>query len=427
MEVILPPNLDKSLLIKDDKLCGEIYMGCDSSGRTEISQDGKPHRFIFSSSTMSMPRNYKETPPKAIWATIYTNEDCYKYSYSDFDVIKPNPYNQNIPAKILPNLVRPLVNIPLRKEVFNIFPESEYCIIQNDQDYATYLLDNIITYPNSPTLTAEVIKPLLEQRLQQYGGEQAYKIIRRQVILVKLVGKSLIKNSKFQELLLVDCNILNSEILTIAQELGLGLYRCSLIDRKPLLGLLHHKLIGNVTLPVITNPIIDAIKVNADKLADLANLLNSIYTITDEINKLRMALCTNTADKDLINTQLVQSSEIISKLRCDNRTANSKIDQLEIELSARITRIKSLEEQLALSHKSEKSLNETIVQLKDKIYKANKRINILEINAAKDEALIHNLRAEKAHWNSNPTRSFEDEQKRIKEIQELKDRLNSLL
>ena len=215
--------------------------------------------------------------------------------------------------------------------------------------------------------------------------------------------------------------------MTIAQELGLGLYRCSLIDRKPLLELLHYKLVGNVTLPIITNPIIDAIKANADKLADLVNLLNRTYTTTDEINKLRIALSSNSADKDSINEQLVQSNELISELRCNNRTANSKIDQLEIELSAQIVRIRSLEEQLVLARKTEKSLNNSISQLKDKIHKANKRINILEINAAKDEALIHNLRAEKAHWNSNPTRSFEDEQKRIKEIQELKDRLNSLL
>jgi hypothetical protein len=421
MEVILPPSIDKVLLIKDDKLCGEIYMSCDPGGRTEyICGSFIGLDFVFSSNR-SEARHYKELPSKAIWSTIDNKYHQYANSYSDKDVPK---YSNNTDIK--PNLVRPLVTITALRDVFNVFPESEYCVIQNDQDYTAYSLEDIVTYPNS-VLTSAIVKPILEQRLQKYNNEEAYKIIRRQVLLVKLVGKSSIKNTKFQELLLVDCNVLNKEVLAIAAGMKIALYRCSLTERVPLLELLHYKLIGNITLPVVTCPIIDAIKVNADKLAELSESLRMTYTITDEIDKLRTVLRTNSEDKDSVNEQLVQSSEIISKLRCDNRTANSRITELEVELSANIVRTKSLEVQLELSANTEKSLNKTITQLKDESYKLNKRINILEINAAKDEALIQNLRAEKAFWNTSTTRNFEDEQKRSREIQELKDRLNSIL
>ena len=428
MEVILPSNFDKNYLLYDRSVHAPVVtLSCDENGRRDCGSiikhlyllDVIPARTDYNNNE----RHYTIAPPKAIWYTKQNSKQYVTDSYQPDLFISRNP-GHGMSNTILPNLVRPLADIPMKKEPFSGFPESDYCVIQNEDDYNAFQLNNIGDYP----ITAPSIIEFLNSHLSAYNGEQAYKIIRRQVMLVKLVGKTTVKSKEFQQLLLVDCKILEQEINKLATNLQLGLYRCSIVERQSLLEALHLKLIGNEFLNKnVPAPLTTAISTQADKLIMLVNQLRDITNATEEINRLREALMTTSDDKDSINKQFIDSSNTIAELRASNHKANSEIDKQNSEISAHIIKVKSLETQIESLVNTEKSLNSIIRNLKDENSKLIKRVNILEINAAKDEALIFNLRAEKAHWNSNSTKSFEDEQRRSKEIQELKNRINELL
>ena len=429
MEVILPPDFDKGLLLYDRPRNGSaVILGCDTNGHSAYAGNGAKMQYYYLSESVpavinsdNYIRYLTAAPPKAIWCTKnYT-------SYSPKDLTVPDNTVTGGTKYLLSNLVRPLADIPMKKEPFSGFPESEYCVIQNNNDHEAYQLSNIGDCP----ITAPAAIDFLNSHLSSYNGEQAYKIIRRQVLLVKLVGKSAIKSKEFQELLLVDCDTLEREVNVIATNLQLGLYRCYIVERLPLLEALHLKLVcksgGEFLNKNVPAPMIAAISAQADKLILLVNQLVDIANSAEEISRLRDALNTASDDKDSVNKQLIDSSNTIAELRAAKYKANSEIDMQNSEISVHIMKIKSLELQVDNLSKTEKNLNNIIRKLKDENSKLIKRVNVLEVNAAKDEALIFNLRAEKAHWNSNNTKSFEEEQRRNKEIQELKNRINELL
>jgi uncharacterized coiled-coil protein SlyX len=432
MEVILPHNFDRSLLVfnrpqsNTPNFQGISYLIDPNGQESSYGWYDLPVRHYYLNDGYNNAerrgddtglRYYVNPPNNAIWSTIHTTYNNFTADSYDKSVFVTGVNQPIIPF----NFVRPLATIATKKEPLNGMPKSEYCVIQNEDDYKAFSLDELGEYKiQNNIVTIDSAKEFLESRLERYNGEQVYKIIRRQVLLTKLVGKSSIKNKLFQELLLVDCEILNQEVTRIAKGLNIKLHRCSFTERPILLEMLHFKLFHNhdVRLPDIA--------LQVERLSELTKTMHNIYVVSDEISRLRSILNVDSAEKDSVNKQLVESSETISQLRCAKRTAESRISELEIEVSAGITRVKSLEEQLATSEQTGKSLNEIVKDLKDQVFKLNKRINILEINAAKDEALIQTLRAEKAFWNTSTTKSFEDEQKRAKEIQELKDKLNAL-
>lgn len=445
MEVILPCNFDRSLLVFNRPQSNTPNF----QGITFYDYNCNPQKCYYYLNDGYNPCGQNQPniihrvnpPDNAIWSTMHTN-------YNDFTA---DSYDESVfvtggnPPRRPLNFTRPLATIATKKEPLNSLPQSEYCVIQNEDDYKAFSLNELGEYKIlNNIVTIDSAKEFLESRLERYNGEQVYRIIRRQVLLIKLVGKSSIKNKLFQELLLVDCEILKQEVVRIAQGLNIKLHRCSLVERPILLEMLHFKLLRyhdvDIRLPIVVTPntnygvnilpgtgIIPDIALQVERLSELTKTMYDIYVVSDEISRLRSVLNTNSAEKDSVNKQLVESSETISQLRCAKRTADSRIGELEIAVSSEIIKVKSLEEQLFALERTNKSSDILIKDLKDQVFKLNKRINILEINAAKDEALIQTLRAEKAFWNTSTSRNFEDEQKRAKEIQELKDRLNAIL
>jgi chromosome segregation ATPase len=142
--------------------------------------------------------------------------------------------------------------------------------------------------------------------------------------------------------------------------------------------------------------------------------------------KLRKIVATSSDDNIEINKQLTESSELLSGIRNESRTKSATIETLKGKLNAKKERITTLNVQLSTSNSQLKESKKLTSELQGKLTAANKKINILEINAAKDEAIIDKLRAEKAYWNRD-TAEFESKQKLELELKSLRDKLNSLI
>ena len=283
--------------------------------------------------------------------------------------------------------------------------DGDVCIIKNDdigvssnkQFYNIRLFGdalNIDIYHNISIVPQQDIisqlKSIFHTRLSSFGGEATYKIMRRCTLLMRFLGYNLIEDNKFKDLLRIDCMVLNNAANRLAQEFGLSITRnngCiptnrhrsqSNIDSRSLMNFLHFMLVNNnIRLPV-TLPIVDHIEAQIISMNKTIQVLNQIYVSSREIMDLRA----------LVNINSGNTNELSAKLNLLVLENNC--------LTSEFTDIKS-------------------------------QLEILKLNAIRDEKTIETLRAEKAHWSRSTSGSFDEQQKREKELKELRDKINSLL
>lgn len=432
MEVLLPVNFDTNLLVVYQTNHGIIISdnktsctSCHSmtrdynTGNTSYStcyaskQQKECRRGTDRNGSYCSGFNVADKPPKAIYTTINFGDDHNKYYTYKFN--QQNSQHSQLKYDCV-NILPP---IRVKKEPLSCLPQSDYCIIQHEQQYNQFKLEE---YPT----TTDKISIFLNENLQQYNGEQRYKIIRRQVLLIRVFGNSQLKSKEFQELLLVDCNELYNLVKQTLTDVGEQIYAAEIYERPTLLKLIHSKLIPQLQLPIMSLPIVSQMQSYIQGLEKMTTQMNAIYVASDELLKLRELLTVSSCDNVEINKQLVASNELISSIRTESRTKSATIETLRTELSVEKEMITTLTEQLSSINSQLKESKKLTSELQGRLTAANKKINILEINAAKDEAIIDKLRAEKAYWNRDTT-EFESKQKLESELKSLRDKLNSLI
>jgi hypothetical protein len=250
MEVLLPPTFDTNLLViihTNYGITTETDGSCTKC-RYHNSKGKYITRYASKQSDSCNNANYGgrwdknqcdgnisvERPPKAIYTTINFGEDSYKhptYKGKTYDCINVLP-----PVKI-------------KKEPLSGLPNSDYCVIQHEQQFEQFKLEQ---YPS----TTEAISIFLNENLQQYNGEQRYKIIRRQVLLIRTIGNSQLKSREFQELLLVDCSELYNLVKSTLAEFGEMIYAAEIYERPTLMKLMHSKLLPQLQAPIMSLPIV---------------------------------------------------------------------------------------------------------------------------------------------------------------------------
>lgn len=432
MEVLLPPTFDTNLLVVEHSDHGVSLsannISCTSCHcqRYNHNDGTRNYTTVYASKRQKECRkgmdnrggycdgfNVADKPPKAIYTTI--NFGNYSGNYPTYKLNQQNSQHNQLKYDCI-DILPP---IRVKKETFSCLPQSDYCIIQHEQQYNQFKLEE---YPS----TTDKISIFLNENLQQYGGEQRYKIIRRQVLLIRAFGNSQLASKEFQELLMVDCNELYNSIKLILADVGEQLYAAEIYERPNLLKLVHRSLVGKLTTPIMSLPILTQMQSYIKGLETMTTQMNAIYVASNELIKLRELLTVSSNDNAEINKQLVESSELLSSVRCESHTKSANIESLKSQINANNERITTLTDQLSTTNSQLKESKKLVLDLQNKLTSANKKINILEINAAKDEAIIDKLRAEKAYWNRD-TSEFESKQKLEMELKSLRDKLNSLI
>lgn len=239
MEVLLPPTFDNRLVIPDmnmlpinvnwlpiqvklaDKICQN---NCTTRDCYYLTRD-EHLRTIAPSHPCNSAMHYSSDAPKAaIYSTIPTEMtiDYIKTGYSNSD----EQFNDTTR----------LVTISIIKEPLNRLPNSDYCIVQNNEQYSKFMLEE---YPNM----IEEMAKFLNDLVVEHNNEYRYKIIRRKVFLIRAFGNSKVTSRKFKELLSVDCGVLYNSITALFKELNISIYRCDIFERPKLMNLFHTKLV----------------------------------------------------------------------------------------------------------------------------------------------------------------------------------------
>ena len=195
MEVLLPPTFDERLIIPNKALLpnGSNWLPiqvrltdkiCSGACSTRYCHYLVKDEFINAQSAQNACNGVThysvDKPRAAIYSTVPKEMD---------DTYSGSSYSNNSGF----NDIDKLVTISIIADPLYRLPESEYCIIQNNEQYSKFMLDS---YPES---SVEKIREFLNQRLSDYADEYRYKIIRRKVFLIKTFGNSKVISKKFRE------------------------------------------------------------------------------------------------------------------------------------------------------------------------------------------------------------------------------------
>lgn len=378
MEVLLPPEFNTELLVFDiinyKHTDGVIYLS---------SNDGTWATY---------------TGPGTTIQTIHKKTKPPKGSGIFYSMYKTSAYNAIIFKGICDTS----------------YPKTNYCYFDdNGGHYNSFKLDKCET---------DVVE-FLKEPLIKYNGTPRYVINSRKVLLFRTFGA--MEGKELEDLLNIDNDVLINEISSFGVKRG-GI---SVGDQPILMKSFHMKLFGTTPVvrePPINIPILDTIKSRIDELNSSIGTLRDIYNSTEQVGRLRETLRTDHEDQLKVNDQLIESANIISELRSTNNKLANKVAKLKQNrqiLNKQITDLSSqVSNHVDVSAKQKKLIGE----LNNKLTSLNKRINVLEVNAAKDEAIITNLRAEKAFWNTNTT-DYETKKQHDAELAELKSKIEKLM
>jgi hypothetical protein len=213
MEVLLPPNFYESLLVPH------------STEGYRVNQYFHGNTLVcYYLCNIESRFSFRRKPPVAIYTTMdvpsLTN---VKLNYSAKGTVATYPDFDNF-----------LLTVPIKKDGLGVFPDSEYCVIQSERLFKEYKIDLIGEYPN----TLNGIYEFLISPHERYGGVPTYKIIRRQVFLIRVLGNEKVESEEFQSLLMIDCEELSSLVNPLLRELNIVIDRQVLTPRNLLLSLL---------------------------------------------------------------------------------------------------------------------------------------------------------------------------------------------
>lgn len=400
MEVLLPWNFDQNMIV------------CD------VVNGQSSHCFV--------PNNpYNSDRIGVFYLTNYT---CMAYSNgpkSSYSVSKPpqaiySTRNALTHSSIKNDNGVPLPGVPMKAEPFKEWPNVAYTVIQHQQTYECFGLE---PYP-----TTNVAKFLMEPH-PKYNGEARYIVIAKHVLIARAFGIK--SGDMYEDFMTLSYNDIKSCIGRVSTYLLHGGYNGVTVGscQTVLMSLLHKDLFGTTPItrePPINIPILDVIKTRIDELNSSIGTLRDIYNSTEQVGRLRETLRVDHEDQLKVNDQLIESANIISELRSANNKLTNKVVMLKQNrqiLNEQIIDLNSkVSNHVDMSAKQKKLIGE----LNGKLTSLNKRINVLEVNAAKDEAIITNLRAEKAFWNTNTT-DYETKKQRDAELAELKSKIERLM
>lgn len=238
MEVLLPPTFDDKLIIPDKSLLSinnrhlpvSVRLAdkiCEGNCTTRVCHYLVKDECMgsFSHANVCGGANHYSTgkPKAAIYSTIH-KEMTADYCSTAYSV--GGGFNDT----------DKLVTISIISEPLNRLPETEYCIIQNKEQYSQFMLDE---YPTNISDIAE----FLNQKLPDYNNELRYRIISKKVFLIRAFGNTKVESRVFNELLSVDASVLRKLVLSQFDELNIKIYRCDIVERPKLMKLFHTKLV----------------------------------------------------------------------------------------------------------------------------------------------------------------------------------------
>ena len=206
---------------KTEKICK--YYGNDEWVCYEYIQDA-PSKAIY---TTSITEHDKRTQH-------YIERDSYS-GFGDLSVYYHTNGHDSCP-RYYPDQNNRLPTIKMDKSPFAMLPKSEYCVIQHKGQYDAFCLEE---YPSDFSKLADFLN-----EPDHINSIPRYILIRRQVLLIQAVGNKNIKTKEFQELLLVDCDVLYEAVIKILSDFDTRIYRCEFPDRPQLLLLLHSYLVN---------------------------------------------------------------------------------------------------------------------------------------------------------------------------------------
>lgn len=343
MEVLLPHNFNKNLLVVDPTKYGmmpgsRVGFTIKINGST-VTYNSTRHNCgtcisLIGSHFSGDPvrcSHREDMPEKAIYTTIRS--------------MGSRSNNAS-----LYNLTDRLLTVLIHSDMFSVFPRAEYCVIQCEEFTKAYKLNLIVDYPqpksalinhggghitNQPDENyPNTIRQLLEERNPKYNGEQNYQLIQRQVLLARMFGNTNIQLKEFQELLLVDSAALNSGIMALVKEMNITLYSCEFVNRINLLRTFHGKVFASIST-IAPSGLIQAFSSDIEKLKQMSLLVEKLLLHESNISALKARVLElekeNTELKVINAKQSIElettnvTKEIMDKLISENNSYKSTL------------------------------------------------------------------------------------------------------